>query len=590
MKKKVSDIIIEFLLKKKIQHVFAISGGASIHLIHSAGKYKKIKCYFNHHEQASAMAADGVAKSTGRPSCVFATSGPGATNLITGICCSWFDSTPNLFITGQVTTFRLKKELKIRQLGFQETDIVPMVKNITKYAVQIKRPEQILVELEKAYNLSISGRKGPVLIDIPDDIQRSYIDEKNIIKPKKNKNIFLNKNIDTKISKFIKIYQKANRPIFIFGAGSNINQNKKIIKKFIKKFKTPFLTTWGAKSLENISKFNFGTFGTHGSRSGNFCVQNSDLIISIGAKLGTRETGSPISKWAREAKIVMIDIDNNEVTKFKKLKKKIDFKIILDTKIFFEKLIKQKVKYNDKLSSWTKKNNKWKKIFKHKIVCSRNEIDPYYFLDNLSNLLNEKTDIFVETGCTIAWFMQAFKCKDNQRVFHDFNFTAMGWTLPASIGSNLVNKDRNTVAIIGEGSLMMNIQEISTMSKVCKNLKIFILNNNGYSMVKQTEWEWLNSKHIGTSFNDLFFPSFKYVAKANTIDYSIFKKKNDLEKLKKILNKKKNHICEVIIPPNKIVVPQVKFGYPIEDGFPLLSENLLKREMIIRPLKRPQNT
>ncbi len=539
MKKKVSDLIIEFLLKKKIQHVFAISGGASIHLIHSAGKNKRIKCYFNHHEQASAMAADGVAKSTGRPSCVFATSGPGATNLITGICCSWFDSTPNLFITGQVTTFRLKKELKIRQLGFQETDIVPMVKNITKYAVQIKKPEQILVELEKAYNLSISGRKGPVLIDIPDDIQRSYIDERNIIKPKKNKKILLNKKIDNKIREFVKIYQKAKRPIFIFGAGSNIYQNRKIIKKFIQKFKTPFLTTWGAKSLENKSKFNFGTFGTHGSRSGNFCVQNSDLIISIGAKLGTRETGSPISKWAREAKIIMIDIDDNEIIKFKKLKKKIDFKIILDSKIFFEKLIKKKIRYNDKISSWTKKNNKWKKIFNHKIVCLKNEIDPYYFLNNLSYLLNEKTDIFVETGCTIAWFMQTFKCKDKQRVFHDFNFTAMGWTLPASIGSNLVNKDRNTVAIIGEGSLMMNIQEISTMSKICKNLKIFILNNNGYSMVKQTEWEWLNSKHFGTSFNDLNFPSFKYIAKANKIDYSILKKKNDLKKLKKILNNKK---------------------------------------------------
>lgn len=587
MKKKVSDLIIEFLLKKKIQHVFAISGGASIHLIHSAGKNKRIKCYYNHHEQASAMAADGVAKSTGRPSCVFATSGPGATNLITGICCSWFDSTPNLFITGQVTTFRLKKELKIRQLGFQETDIVPMVKNITKYAVQIKKPEQILVELEKAYNLSISGRKGPVLIDIPDDIQRSYIDERNIIKPKKNKKKILNQKIDNKIREFVKIYQKANRPIFIFGAGSNIYQNRKVIKKFIKKFKTPFLTTWGAKSLENKSKFNFGTFGTHGSRSGNFCVQNSDLIISIGAKLGTRETGSPISKWAREAKIIMIDIDNNEIIKFKKLKKKIDFKIILDSKIFFEKLIKKKIRYNDKLGYWIKKNNKWKKIFNHKITCLKNEIDPYYFLNNISYLLDEKTDIFVETGCTIAWFMQIFKCKDKQRVFHDFNFTAMGWTLPASIGSNLVNKDRNTVAIIGEGSLMMNIQEISTMSKICKNLKIFILNNNGYSMVKQTEWEWLNSKHFGTSFNDLNFPSFEYIAKANKIDYSILKKKNDLKKLKKVLNNKKNYICEVIIPPNKTVVPQVKFGYPIEDGFPLLSQNLLKKEMIVRPLKRP---
>ena len=180
MKKKVSDLIIEFLTKKKIKNIFAISGGASIHLIHSASKNKNINCYFNHHEQASAMSADGIAKTLGRPSCVFATSGPGATNLITGICCSWFDSTPNLFNTGQVTTFRLKKNLKIRQLGFQETDIVPMVKNIVKYAIQIKKPENIIYELEKAYQISISGRMGPVLIDIPDDIQRSMVDERSI--------------------------------------------------------------------------------------------------------------------------------------------------------------------------------------------------------------------------------------------------------------------------------------------------------------------------------------------------------------------------------------------------------------------------
>ena len=180
IKKKISDIIIDFLLKKKMNNVFAVSGGASIHLIHSASKNKKMNCFFNHHEQASAMAADGVAKSTGKPSCVFATSGPGATNLITGICCSWFDSTPNIFITGQVTTFRLRGDLKIRQLGFQETDIVSMMSGITKYAVQIKKPEEIIYELEKAYSIATNGRKGPVLIDVPDDIQRAYIDENKL--------------------------------------------------------------------------------------------------------------------------------------------------------------------------------------------------------------------------------------------------------------------------------------------------------------------------------------------------------------------------------------------------------------------------
>ena len=212
MKKKVSDIIINFLLKKKINNVFAVSGGASIHLIHSASKNKKIKCFFNHHEQASAMAADGVAKSTGKPSCVFATSGPGATNLITGICCSWFDSTPNIFITGQVTTFRLRGDLKIRQLGFQETDVVPMVSSITKYAVQIKRAEDILFELEKAHHIAITGRKGPVLIDIPDDIQRMYINENNLKKFKIKKNKQSNKNHDLKIKRIKSIIQNPFSP------------------------------------------------------------------------------------------------------------------------------------------------------------------------------------------------------------------------------------------------------------------------------------------------------------------------------------------------------------------------------------------
>ena len=587
MKKKVSDIIINFLLRKKINNVFAVSGGASIHLIHSASKNKKIKCFFNHHEQASAMAADGVAKSTGKPSCVFATSGPGPTNLLTGICCSWFDSTPNIFITGQVTTFRLRGDLKIRQLGFQETDVVPMVSSITKYAVQIKRAEDILFELEKAHHIAITGRKGPVLIDIPDDIQRMYINENNLKKFKIKKNKQSNKNHDLKIKRIKSIIQNSRRPVFVFGAGANINQNKLIIKKFIKKFKIPFLTTWGAKNLENYSDYYCGTFGTHGCRSGNFCIQNADLVISIGTKLGTRETGSPISKWLRQGKIIMIDVDVNEITKFKKLKKKIDFNLVSDSKIFLKKFINQNLIHKKEWNSWLEKNNHWKKKFKFQITCKSNEVDPYYFLNFLSNTINKKTDIFIETGCTIAWFMQIFKCKENQRVFHDFNFTAMGWTLPASIGSSLVNRDRETIAIIGEGSLMMNIQEFATMRKLCKNLKVFIINNNGYSMVKQTEWEWLNSKHFGTSSKDLFFPSFKYLAKANNLDYALIKNKKDINKIKKIINSKNNYICEIIIPPDKIVQPQVKFGYPIEDGFPLISEKTLNEEMIVPALKRP---
>lgn len=316
---KVSDIIAKFLKKKKIHNVFAITGGASIHLIHSISKTTGMQCIFNHHEQSGAMGADAVSRIKGIPSCAIATSGPGATNLLTGIGCAWFDSVPVLYITGQVTTFRLKKNLNIRQLGFQETDITQIVKPITKYAVQIRNPYLVLYELEKAFHISQNGRRGPVLIDIPDDIQRMEINEtklKKFFKPKIKK-VQINNT-----SQLFQLLQKSKRPTLIFGGGINkyfYNQN---IDKIINFLRIPFLTTWGAKSLLNNHKLYCGTFGTHGSRNGNFCVQNSDLLIVIGSRLSTRETGSPIKHFARTAKIVLIDIDINEILKFKKLKKK----------------------------------------------------------------------------------------------------------------------------------------------------------------------------------------------------------------------------------------------------------------------------
>jgi acetolactate synthase-1/2/3 large subunit len=584
MKKKVSDIIVEFLISKKIYNVFSVSGGASIHMIHSAAKNKNIKCSFNHHEQASAMAADGVAKSTGLPSCVFATSGPGATNLITGICCSWFDSTPNLFITGQVTTFRLKKDLKIRQLGFQETDIISMVAKITKYAVQIKKAENILYELEKAYHLSLNGRKGPVLIDIPDDIQRQFINYKSLNKYKKKK--IKKKLIGKKhIQNILKFINKSKRPTFIFGGGANINYNKILINKIIKKFQIPFLTTWGAKHLMNSSELNSGTFGTHGTRHGNFTIQNSDLLIIIGSKLGTRETGN-LKLWAREAKVIMIDIDISEITKFKRLGRKIDYKIVADSTEFLRKLnfVKSKdIKNNFK--NWIKQVDDWKKYFKNNLKVSNNHVDPYYFFYKLSEFSKENTDFYLETGSVLAWFMQIFNCKESQRIFHDFNFTAMGWALPASIGANINNKDRNTICISGDGSFMMNIQELSFINKDCKNFKIFLINNGGYSMIRQTEKEWLNGKNYGSTNKDLIFPNFKKISQAHDLNYIQIKNKTDVEKITEVLKSRSNFLCEVFIPNQKEVIPQVKFGRALEDGHPLLSRKIMHDQMIIKPLR-----
>jgi acetolactate synthase-1/2/3 large subunit len=578
---KISDIIAKFLKKKKILNVFAITGGASIHLIHSISKTNNMRCIFNHHEQSSAMGADAVSRIKGSPSCAVATSGPGATNLITGIACAWFDSIPVIYLTGQVTTFRLKKNLNIRQLGFQETDIINIVRPITKYAVQIKNPYLVLYELEKAFYISQDGRQGPVLIDIPDDIQRMKVKESKLLKfykpPKKKIRI---KNT----LQLFKLLQKSKRPTLIFGGGINRYFNNQNINKLINFLNIPFLTTWGAKSLLNEHKLNYGTFGTHGSRNGNFCVQNSDLLIIIGSRLSTRETGSPIKYFARSAKIVLIDIDINEILKFKKLKKKIHDYYNCDSLEFIKKFLSEnrnkKIFYK---KEWINQNLKWKKIFKRK-YNNFNSIDPYFFINKLKEFSPKESNFFVDTGSCLAWIMQDFKCSKYQKIFHDLNFTAMGWALPASIGAS-VEKFKNIVCIAGDGSFMVNIQELSLVKKYCKNLKIIIINNKGYAMVQQTEGEWLENKHFGTSCKDLSFPDFKYISLANQINYTSIKNSIDLDKLNKFFKSSKNEICEIFISPQKQVIPQVKFGRPIEDAHPTLGEKFLKENMIIKLLK-----
>lgn len=586
--KKVSNIIAEFLQKNGIKNVFAFTGGSSIHLIHSISSIKGMRCIFNHHEQAGAMGADGVSRYNKlSPSCAIATSGPGATNLITGICCSWFDSIPVLYITGQVTTFRLKKKLKVRQLGFQETEITSIVNSITKYAKQIKDPYKILYELEKALYFAKSGRPGPVLIDVPDDIQRMLINEKKLIKFSPPKIIKKRVKNTTKV---INLINKSKRPVMVFGSGISKYINDQKLLNFINKTKIPFLTTWGAKSMLNNHKLNFGTFGTHGTRHGNFCIQNSDLLIVIGSRLSTRETGSPIKFFARKAKIIIIDIDINEIKKFERLKKKILLYYNNDSMDFINQFLKDSNKsIFSKKKNWLLYNAGLKKKFERKYNNSNlfsNNIDPYYFVKKLNDFNSSKNDLFIDTGSCLAWMMQDFKCLKNQNIYHDLNFTAMGWALPASIGASAEKKGRRIICITGDGSLMVNLQEMILINKYCKNLKLFIINNKGYAMVRQTENEWLKNKHHGTSSKDLNFPDFKLISAANNLNYTSIKKINDLNKIKKILTSLRNEVCEVFVSLKSQVIPQVKFGHPIEDSHPLLKEKFFKDNMIIKPIER----
>ncbi|OHB70242.1 MAG: hypothetical protein A2W17_07620 [Planctomycetes bacterium RBG_16_41_13] len=589
---KLSDYVALFLKSKDVKTVFAITGGASIHFIHSITETPGIDLVCPLHEQAGAMAADGYSRMSGKMGAAIATSGPGATNLLTGICGAYYDSVPVWYITGQVATFRMSGDTGVRQIGFQETDIIDICKSVTNYAVQISNANDIRYELEKAYYLANYGRPGPVLIDIPDNIGREEIDTEKIrgFQPPMSELVPRDFSVD-KINECLRLIKNAKRPILILGWGIHLSNAYKEINIFIKKLGFPVAPTWAiAHILPSDHPLYIGTFGTHGTRYANFAVQNSDLVLAIGTRLDTKATGSPITTFARAAKKIVVDIDSKELKKFNKFGLTIDLLIQSDAKLFLHAINKHKIQ-TDKvsISKWIDQINEWKNKYQ---ICppeyyKEKGVNPYVFVKTLSSELTANQTIFVDTGCTVAWIMQAFEFKANQRLFHDFNNTAMGWALPASIGACFSTNKKPIIAVIGDGSLMMNIQELATITKHKLPIKIFLLNNRGYSMVKQTQEQWLNSKYYATSVTG-GLPDLNFVNISQA--FGILTKKvttnNELKKvIREVLELPGPVFCNVEISPKHRVIPQVKFGKPNEDPEPFLPRDEFFKNMIIEPLE-----
>jgi len=589
---KVSDSVAELLVYNGINHVFIVSGGASIHLLHSFKSVKGIAPIPMHHEQAAAMAADGYARARDGLGCAVATSGPGATNLITGIAGAWFDSIPCIFISGQVATFRLKRKLKVRQLGFQETEIVPMVSKVTKYATQIGKKVDAVLKTEFAINIAKSNRPGPVLIDIPDDIQRDYIERPNFAQLKSERvskeKIDDQSQFDSDLEKIYDLIKVSLRPVLIFGAGANYSEIRESCKDIVDRLGIPTLVTWRAKDLiSSKCKYLIGTFGSHGTRAGNFVIQNSDLVVIFGSRLSSRETGGELRTWARSAKLIHVDIDKFESKKLEKLGKKPKLIIQADLKKFIPEFLKslpanlaplQFAKWNE----WAQKINK---RYEYMISNEKtNSLNGYDFNLILNQYLGKSEQIYLDTGCTVAWAMQSLSITDDMRIHHDCNNTAMGWALPAAIGGAIRNPSRSTTCLSGDGSFMMNLQELSTSKIYSPNLKIIILNNLGYGMVRQTEDQWLSGKHIGTDGRegDITFPDFCKLAESFGLKSGRAENQHQLHSsLKEMYIDKTLNLLEVIIDPTSRVVPQTRFGYPLEDSEPVLSLHELEDSMLI---------
>jgi acetolactate synthase I/II/III large subunit len=598
MLQKLSDYIADFLAAQGIRHVFVVTGGASIHILHSLHDRPGTGPICPHHEQAGAMAADGYARATGGLGCAVGTSGPGATNLITGIAGAWFDSIPVLYLTGQVTTFRLKGQSGVRQFGFQETEIIPMVRPITKYCVQLRDPRRIRYELEKAVHIARSGRPGPVLIDIPDDLQRAFVETDDLPAFEPDAAYAAPVPVKEDIKRAIELLLGSKRPVLIFGHGIRLSGAVAEARALAERCNVPVMTTWGAKDFFSASdRLNAGTFGTHGTRAGNFVVQNADFVLSIGARLSTRETGSPLSSWARGAHTVVIDIDRAELNKFPSFERELDIAIQADALSAIRAITEAiDARGNAALPDWTPWRAEvadWMQRYPvtPKNARSESTINPYILMEEISGVAQEDTYFFIDTGCAVAWSMQALRLRGSQRTFHDFNNTAMGWALPAAIGGALAFPRKSICCVVGDGSLMMNIQELATLKHHGLPVKVLLLDNSGYSMVRQTEVQWLGGVNVGTSTESgLGFPDFIKLAQAFGFETQELSKSADLKReLAGIFALPGAVFVRIEIPSEKGVIPQVAFGFPIEDSEPYLPREEFIRNMKVAPLPASLN-
>jgi len=577
---KASDLIA-LKLSEYSDYVFSGQGGSVVHILDSLNRRDGIKVIPSQNEQGASLAADAYSRTSGKLGIVVTTSGPGAINALQGLACSYYDSIPALYVSGAPVRGALKKNKKLRQLGFQEMEIQEIVSSFTKYSTRITDVKKIFYEIDKCVFLAKEGRPGPCMIDLPDDIQRmeTNVDEQEIFKPEVKKLI-----IDsTKIEKVIKMIEESKRPIFIIGNGIKISESEKNVEELLKISKVPYAPTWATFDMfKTDDPQNIGGFGVYATRHGNFAIQNSDLLVILGSRLSGTLIGSNPKLFAPKAKKIQIDIDPAELNEENGLK--IDLKINCDIKEFLNILNNKDVKWQLN-HSWLDKIKELKKKYPiiHKEYFNQKKlVNPYIFFDTLSNYTSENDIIIPDASANLVWAYQAYKVSKKQKIFTALNHSPMGYSVAAAIGAYLGSPKNNIIAIIGDGAMQMNIQELENIKSLKLPIKIFLINNGGYGMVKQTIDTWLDSRYVGCDENSgLSLPDFQKVSKSYGIECTEINNHNDLkEKIEQTLNYKGPLLCDVKLDPNEKIIPKVKAGSPIHNMLPVLSDDEIQSNMI----------
>lgn len=611
MKQRLADYVADFLVNNGITDCFSVVGGGAMHLNDALGHKEGLKITYNHHEQACAIAAEAYARLDNNIAAVCVTTGPGGTNAITGVVGGWLDSIPMFIISGQVrydTTTRYAEQftdgLKLRAVGDQEYDIVKSVESMTKFAYMVEDPKKIRYALEKGLHLAKTGRPGPVWIDIPVNFQGAYIetDELERYDSSEDDGQLPPKVSDETARIIINKIKNAKRPVIYAGAGIRLSNGYEEFRQLINKLNVPVVTYWNSIDLiETENPLYVGRGGNMGDRAGNFAVQNSDLLLAIGTRISIRQTGYSFNTWAREAEVIMVDIDRAEM---KKHTIHVDMPVWADAKDFLIAMNKN-ISENEKIfqsEEWLKICQNWKKKYPVTLKRHWDEDDGYVnvfaFINYLSGELHENSLTAVSNGACCVVGHQNYIIKNGSRFIINSATASMGYGLPASIGLCIAGGRKETICLEGDGSIMMNLQELQTIITNKLPIKIFVINNDGYHSIRITQSNLFSDRKkvgIGPESNDLSFPDYKKIADAFGYPYYAARSNDEMKRVvNEVLNQKGFAFCEIFTNTTQVWEPKSStkrlrdgtlVSPPLEDLAPFLPREELMANLYIKPVE-----
>ncbi len=612
MKQRLADYIADFLVSHGITDCFSVVGGGAMHLNDALGHKEGLHSTYQHHEQACAIAAEAYARLNNKPAALCVTTGPGGTNAITGVVGAWLDSIPMMVLSGQVrydTTARYNNQFTdghpLRAVGDQEFEITNSISCMCKYATMIEDPLDIRYALEKAYHLSITGRPGPCWIDIPVNYQGCFIETDDLkgYDPTEDAAQLPPAISHDTILSVLEQIKVAQRPVLYAGNGIRLSGGYELFRQAVELLGIPVCTYWDAIDLiETEHPLYVGRGGNMGDRPGNFAVQNADLVLAVGNRLPIRVVGYNWKAWAREAKVIMVDIDPAEL---KKPTIHVDTPVWGDAKDFFEKIVKELQGSDHPLfkgEDWKKACQNWKE--KYPVVLRRHKeendgfANAYAAFDYISRQLPEGTLTVTSNGTCCVAGHQSWFIKKGSRFFNNNAVASMGYGLPAAVGACVANDYKTTICLEGDGSIMMNLQELQTIYTNKLPVKIFLINNEGYHSIRQTQNNLFHEHSkvgIGPESHDLSFPQFRKVAAAFDLPYlSCHSNEEMKEAIDKTLAMDGPVICEIFVSTEQIFEPKnsakrledgTMVSAPLEDLSPFLPREELLQNLFIKPME-----